>query len=65
MVDGKCVLMGRSKQYYQYIQKEWMDGDPGQPAPPPERKWVRNRVSKYFCRFGYKAHGQGMEAHVH
>ena len=35
-----------NKQYYQYIQKEWMDGDPGQPPPPPERKWVRNRVSR-------------------
>lgn len=38
----KCIC--RTKQYYQYIQKEWMDGDPGQPPPPPERKWVRNKV---------------------
>lgn len=21
-----------------------MEGDPGQPPPPPERKWVRNKV---------------------
>ena len=34
-----------TKQYYQYIQKEWIEGDPGQPPPPPERKWNRNKVS--------------------
>lgn len=34
----------RTKQFYQFIQKEWIEGDPGQPPPPPERKWVRNRV---------------------
>ncbi|ODN78976.1 hypothetical protein L202_04489 [Cryptococcus amylolentus CBS 6039] len=37
-----------TKQYYQYIQKEWMDGDPGQPPPPPERKWVRNKEWKHM-----------------
>lgn len=34
-----------TKQFYMFIQKEWIEGDPGQPAPPPERKWIRNRVS--------------------
>jgi hypothetical protein len=33
-----------TKQYYKFIQKEWIEGDPGQPAPPPERKYIRNRV---------------------
>jgi hypothetical protein len=33
-----------TKQFYQFIQKEWIEGDPAQPPPPPERKWVRNRV---------------------
>lgn len=33
-----------SKQYYQFIQTQWMNGDPNQPPPPPERKWIRNRV---------------------
>ncbi|KAJ9110908.1 hypothetical protein QFC19_001417 [Naganishia cerealis] len=28
-----------TKQYYQYIQKEWIEGDDGQPPPPPERNW--------------------------
>ncbi|KAI5123649.1 hypothetical protein M0805_001682 [Coniferiporia weirii] len=32
-----------SKQFYQFIQKPWIEGDPAQPPPPPERKWVRNR----------------------
>jgi hypothetical protein len=34
-----------TKQYYQFIQKPWMEGDPAQPPPPPGRKYVRNRVS--------------------
>lgn len=33
-----------SKQYYQFIQKEWIEGDPSQPRPPPGRKWIRNWV---------------------
>lgn len=33
-----------SKQYYQFIQKEWIEGDPAQPPPPPGRKGIRNRV---------------------
>ncbi|KAF7303608.1 Glycoside hydrolase family 63 protein [Mycena indigotica] len=32
-----------SKQYYQFIQKEWISGDPAQPPPPPQRKYIRNR----------------------
>jgi hypothetical protein len=31
-----------SKQFYHYVVKEWLDGDPGQPAPPPERRFGRN-----------------------
>lgn len=37
-----------TKQYYQFIQKEWIEGDPGQPPPPPERKWVRNKEWKHM-----------------
>jgi hypothetical protein len=48
-------LMSRSKQYYQYIQKEWMEGDSGQPPPPPERKWVRNRVSFHLQSVGLRS----------
>jgi hypothetical protein len=31
-----------SKQFYHYVVKQWIDGDPGQPAPPPERRQGRN-----------------------
>lgn len=37
-----------TKQYYRFIQDEWINGDPAQPAPPPERKWVRNRQWKHL-----------------
>ena len=32
-----------SKQFYHYVVKEWLEGDPAQPAPPPERLAGRNR----------------------
>jgi hypothetical protein len=31
-----------SKQFYHYIVEQWLDGDPGQPPPPNERKNRRN-----------------------
>ncbi len=31
-----------SKQYYHYVVTDWLDGDPAQPAPPPERREGRN-----------------------
>jgi hypothetical protein len=31
-----------SKQVYRYDVKRWLDGDPGRPAPPPERRAGRN-----------------------
>ncbi|EIN11579.1 hypothetical protein PUNSTDRAFT_83245 [Punctularia strigosozonata HHB-11173 SS5] len=37
-----------TKQYYQFIQKPWMEGDPAQPPPPPGRKYVRNRDWKHL-----------------
>jgi hypothetical protein len=36
-----------NKQFYYFIQKEWLQGDPGQPPPPPERQFIRNRVSLF------------------
>jgi len=33
-----------TKQYYRFIQKEWLEGDPAQPPPPPNRKFIRNKV---------------------
>ncbi|KAI0087956.1 Six-hairpin glycosidase-like protein [Irpex rosettiformis] len=37
-----------TKQFYQFIQKEWMEGDPKQPPPPHERKWIRNGHWKHL-----------------
>ncbi len=31
-----------SKQFYHYDVKTWLEGDPAEPPPPPERKWGRN-----------------------
>jgi hypothetical protein len=31
-----------SKQFYHYIIEQWLEGDPAQPTPPPERKEGRN-----------------------
>jgi hypothetical protein len=32
-----------SKQFYHYIVADWLNGDPNQPPPPPERKQGRNK----------------------
>jgi hypothetical protein len=32
-----------SKQFYHYVVRDWLEGDPGQPAPPHERRDGRNR----------------------
>jgi hypothetical protein len=32
-----------SKQFYHYIVRDWLEGDPAHPAPPTERKQGRNR----------------------
>ena len=40
-----------TKQYYRFIQKEWLEGDPAQPPPPPNRKWIRNKVRALFSPY--------------
>ena len=46
--DGTAVMRQAlagllwSKQYYHYVVREWIDGDEGQPPPPPDRKRGRN-----------------------
>ena len=32
-----------SKQFYHYVQREWLEGDPVGPPPPEQRKQGRNR----------------------
>jgi hypothetical protein len=40
-----------SKQFYEYIVPEWLEGDPNQPPPPAERRNHRNaRWSHLHCR---------------
>ncbi len=47
--DGELVMrqalagMFWSKQWYHYDVRRWLEGDPTQPPPPPERKHGRNR----------------------
>jgi hypothetical protein len=31
-----------SKQFYHYIVEQWLQGDPTQPTPPPQRRYGRN-----------------------
>ena len=33
-----------SKQFYHYIIKDWLQGDPGNPPPPQERRKGRNNT---------------------
>lgn len=37
-----------SKQYYHYVVKEWLDGDPRQPPPEPWRKGGRNKAWEHL-----------------
>jgi hypothetical protein len=47
--DDACNVMRQSfagllwsKQFYHYVVKDWVEGDPAQPAPPAERRRGRN-----------------------
>jgi hypothetical protein len=40
-----------SKQLFYYDVTRWLDGDPGQPTPPPERKHGRNAKWRHFDGF--------------
>jgi hypothetical protein len=37
-----------NRQYYGFEVRRWLDGDPGQPAPPPQRLQGRNRHWRSF-----------------
>ena len=37
-----------SKQFYNYSIREWLSGDPAQPAPPPERHSVEIENGRIF-----------------
>ena len=46
--DGRRVMRQAlagllwNKQFYHYVVRDWLRGDPAQPPPPPERKYGRN-----------------------
>jgi hypothetical protein len=46
-----CAGMLWSKQLFYYDVARWLDGDPGQPPPPPERKSGRNSRWRNFDGF--------------
>ena len=33
-----------SKQYYHYVVTDWLEGDPAEPAPPPQRREAEPRL---------------------
>jgi hypothetical protein len=37
-----------SKQFFHYDVERWLDGDPGQPTPPPSRKQGRNSTWRHL-----------------
>ena len=37
-----------SKQFYHYVVREWLEGDPAMPAPPEQRKQGRNHDWKHL-----------------
>jgi hypothetical protein len=39
--QGYAVIL-HSKQFFHYIVRDWLEGDPAQPAPPPPRRHGRN-----------------------
>ncbi len=46
-----CAGMLWSKQLFYYDVSRWLDGDPTQPEPPPERKNARNSKWRNFDGF--------------
>lgn len=37
-----------TKQFYHFVVEQWLEGDPGQPPPPPEHKNGRNREWRHL-----------------
>ncbi len=37
-----------SKQYYHYVVHDWLEGDPSEPIPPPQRRIERNHDWKHL-----------------
>jgi hypothetical protein len=41
-----------NKQFYHYIVRDWLDGDPGQPPPPSSRRKQRNHDWRHLYNEG-------------
>ncbi|HEV7707356.1 MAG TPA: glucosidase [Asanoa sp.] len=39
------------KQFYHFDLRQWLDGDPGSPAPPPGRRHGRNSAWRHMTNF--------------
>ncbi|GIF49154.1 hypothetical protein DFJ67_7901 [Asanoa ferruginea] len=39
------------KQFYHFDVRQWLDGDPGSPAPPPGRRHGRNSAWRHMTNF--------------
>ena len=39
------------KQFYSFDVRQWLDGDPGSPAPPPGRRHGRNSAWRHMTNF--------------
>jgi hypothetical protein len=37
-----------NKQFYHYVVREWLEGDPAEPPPPPQRRNVRNQAWEHL-----------------
>jgi hypothetical protein len=48
VIRQACAGLLWSKQFYHYVVKEWLEGDAGQPPPPPERLTGRNADWKHL-----------------
>ena len=51
IVRQACAGLVWSKQMYPYDVRRWLDGDPGQPAPPPGHAAGRNRGWRHLDSF--------------
>jgi Glycosyl hydrolase family 63 C-terminal domain len=51
VVRQACAGLIWSKQMYPYRVSQWLDGDPGQPPPPPGHRSGRNSGWRHFDSF--------------
>jgi hypothetical protein len=45
----QALLAGLVEQFYHYVVKDWLDGDPAQPRPPPPQRGRDATASGATC----------------